>query len=37
MRPIQMVDLQTQYLHIQQEVDAGMRDVLASAAFVKGP
>ncbi len=37
MRAIQMVDLQTQYLHIQEDVDAGIREVLASAAFVKGP
>ena len=37
MRPIQMVDLQTQYQHIQEEIDAGIREVLRSAAFVKGP
>ena len=37
MRPIQMVDLQTQYRNIQQEIDEGIREVLASAAFVKGP
>lgn len=32
-----MVDLQKQYQHIQSEVDAGIREVLESAAFVKGP
>lgn len=37
MRAIQMVDLQTQYLRLKQEIDAGMGEVLASAAFVKGP
>lgn len=36
MRPIQMVDLRSQYLHIQDAIDAGIREVLASAAFVKG-
>lgn len=36
MRVIQMVDLQKQYLRIQSEIDAGIREVLASAAFVKG-
>lgn len=37
MRKIQMVDLQTQYQHIQQEIDAGIREVLDSAQFVRGP
>lgn len=37
MRAIQMVDLQQQYEHIQGEIDAGIREVLTSAAFVKGP
>ena len=32
-----MVDLQSQYVRIQSEIDAGIREVLASAAFVKGP
>jgi len=32
-----MVDLQAQYEHIQRDIDAGIREVLASAAFVKGP
>lgn len=32
-----MVDLQTQYRAIKQEIDAGIEEVLASAAFVKGP
>ena len=37
MRKIQMVDLQTQYERIRQDIDEGIRDVMASAAFVKGP
>ena len=32
-----MVDLQTQYKRIQQEIDEGIREVIESAAFVKGP
>ena len=32
-----MVDLQSQYLRIKQEIDAGIQDVIDSAAFVKGP
>ena len=37
MRAIQMVDLQQQYSRIQSEIDAGIREVLTTAAFVKGP
>ena len=37
MRAIQMVDLQQQYSRIQNEIDAGIREVLTTAAFVKGP
>ncbi|MBR4704164.1 MAG: DegT/DnrJ/EryC1/StrS family aminotransferase [Paludibacteraceae bacterium] len=37
MRKIQMVDLQSQYLRIKQEIDAGIQEVLNTAAFVKGP
>ncbi|MGM9745815.1 MAG: DegT/DnrJ/EryC1/StrS family aminotransferase [Paludibacteraceae bacterium] len=37
MRAIQMVDLRTQYDHIKTEIDAGIREVIESAAFVKGP
>ena len=36
MRPIQMVDLKQQYLHIKQEVDAAVLDVLNSSAFING-
>ena len=32
-----MVDLQTQYQHIKAEVDAGIQEVIDSAAFIKGP
>ena len=32
-----MVDLQTQYQRIKQEIDAGIEEVISSAAFVKGP
>lgn len=31
-----MVDLQTQYQHIQADIDRGIREVLDSAAFIKG-
>ena len=37
MKKIQMVDLQTQYERIKQEIDNGIRQVIESAAFVKGP
>jgi dTDP-4-amino-4,6-dideoxygalactose transaminase len=37
MHPIQMVDLTRQYLRIQQEADAAMREVILNAAFVNGP
>ncbi len=32
-----MVDLHTQYLHIKAEIDHGIREVIDSTAFVKGP
>ncbi|MDD6748000.1 MAG: DegT/DnrJ/EryC1/StrS family aminotransferase [Paludibacteraceae bacterium] len=37
MRKIQMVDLQSQYTHIKAEIDAGIQEVIDSAAFIKGP
>lgn len=37
MKQIQMVDLHTQYLHIKAEIDHGIREVIDSTAFVKGP
>lgn len=37
MKPIQMVDLQTQYQRIKSEIDTGIQQVIDSAAFVKGP
>ena len=36
MRKIQMVDLQSQYLRIKQDIDAGIQEVIETAAFVKG-
>ncbi|MDQ6813189.1 MAG: DegT/DnrJ/EryC1/StrS family aminotransferase [Bacteroidota bacterium] len=36
MRPIQMVDTKTQYLKIKEQVDAGIGDVLESAAYING-
>ncbi len=36
MRPIQMVDLKTQYHNIKNEVDAAVIDVLESSAFING-
>ena len=37
MKKIQMVDLQTQYHHIKEEIDCGIQQVIDSAAFIKGP
>lgn len=37
MKKIQMVDLQTQYQHIKEDIDRGIQAVIDSAAFVKGP
>lgn len=37
MKKIQMVDLQTQYQHIKADIDAGIQEVIDSAAFIKGP
>lgn len=37
MKKIQMVDLQTQYLQIKEEVDRGIAEVINSSAFIKGP
>lgn len=36
MRPIQMVDTKAQYLKIKDKVDAGIKDVLDSAAYING-
>lgn len=35
--PIQMVDLQRQYQHIQREIDDAILDVVRSCRFIKGP
>lgn len=37
MRPIQMVDLQTQYQQIKPEIDAAIQRVIDDATFIKGP
>ena len=37
MKKIQMVDLQTQYQRIKQDIDASIQEVIESAAFIKGP
>lgn len=37
MKKIQMVDLQTQYQHIKEDIDRGIAEVIDSAAFIKGP
>ncbi len=37
MRKIQMVDLQSQYAFIREQVEAGMEQVLSSAQFINGP
>src|SRR5574340_451287 len=36
MRPIQMVDLKQQYLHIKREVDAAIAGVLDSSIYIGG-
>ena len=36
MRPIQMVDTQTQYQKIKEEVDAAIQEVLDSSAYING-
>ncbi len=36
MRKIQMVDLQSQYLAIKQEVDTGIQEVLDTSSFIRG-
>ncbi len=36
MKPIQMVDLRSQYEKIKTDVDAGIQEVIDSTAFVKG-
>ncbi|MDR2684165.1 MAG: DegT/DnrJ/EryC1/StrS family aminotransferase [Prevotellaceae bacterium] len=36
MKPIQMVDLHSQYLKIKSEIDSGIFDVIEQSAFVKG-
>ena len=37
MNPIQMVDLNSQYNFIKEEVAHGMREVLSSSSFINGP
>ena len=37
MRKIQMVDLQSQYFKIKNEVDNAVLNVFESAAFINGP
>jgi len=37
MTNIQMVDVRGQYLHIKEEVDAGIQEVIDSCAFINGP
>ncbi|HSC39456.1 MAG TPA: DegT/DnrJ/EryC1/StrS family aminotransferase [Chitinophagaceae bacterium] len=36
MQPIQMVDLKKQYIHIKDEIDKGIHEVLDSSAFING-
>ena len=37
MDPIRMVDLKSQYVHIADEVNAALADVIESTAFINGP
>lgn len=36
MKPLQMVDTKTQYLKIKEKIDAGIQQVLDSAAYING-
>jgi len=36
MRPIHMVDLKQQYLHIKQDIDAAIHEVIDTVAFING-
>jgi len=36
-KKIHMVDLKSQYLHIQSEIDAAIEEVLLSSQYIKGP
>src|SRR3954447_25853534 len=36
MKPLQMVDTKTQYLKIKDDIDAGINQVLDSAAYING-
>ena len=36
MKKIQMVDLQSQYQRIKQDIDTGIQEVIQSASFIKG-
>src|SRR3954447_12216062 len=36
MKPLQMVDTKTQYLKIKDDIDAGINQVLGSAAYING-
>jgi UDP-2-acetamido-2-deoxy-ribo-hexuluronate aminotransferase len=36
MQPIQMVDLKRQYLHIKEEIDKGIHEVLDNVTFING-
>ncbi len=36
-KQIQMVDIRGQYLRLKEEIDAGMRTVMESGAFINGP
>ncbi|MCB0483664.1 MAG: DegT/DnrJ/EryC1/StrS family aminotransferase, partial [Flavobacteriales bacterium] len=37
MKPLQLVDLQTQYQKIESEINAAVLGVLRSCAFINGP
>ena len=37
MKKIQMVDLQSQYSKIQNEVDSSVLNVMSEASFINGP
>ena len=37
MKKIQMVDLQTQYQRIKEDIDRGIQSVIDSTSFIKGP
>ena len=37
MKPIQMVDLKSQYQELKEKIDSGIQNVIDNTAFINGP